>query len=308
MRKGVLILKSYIDQFIHHLAVERGLSDNTLSSYLCDLNSFFNFMEEKIKAPQELTNGHILDYIIFLRNDEKAPSTVSRHIAALKSFFQFLLIENVISENPVGDMETPKLAKKLPQVLTVEEVEHLLGQPLTSTPAGIRDKSMFETLYAAGLRVSELVSLNVGDIDMESGYVRCMGKGFKERIVPVGSIARHYLELYLKQGRNKIIKNNNERALFLNHLGNRLTRQGFWKILKKYSKSAGIKNITPHTFRHSFATHLLENGADLRAVQEMLGHADIATTQIYTHLTQKRIHEVYNNTHPRAITKMEEKK
>ncbi|MDK2984677.1 MAG: integrase/recombinase XerD [Clostridia bacterium] len=293
-------VKVYVEQFIHHLAVERGLADNTLTSYLSDLNSFFEYLGEEISSLKQVKSSNILNYLTYLRTNGKAPSTVSRHLAAIKSFFQFLVLEGVLEDNPAVDMETPRLAKKLPQVLTVEEVERLLGQPFTSTSTGIRDKAMLELLYATGLRVSELVSLNLGDIDLESGYVRCMGKGFKERIVPIGSIALHHVDLYLKQGRVKLVKTPREKAFFLNHLGKRLTRQGFWKILKKYAKGAGVKGITPHTLRHSFATHLLENGADLRAVQEMLGHSDIATTQIYTHLTQKKIQEVYRKSHPRA--------
>ncbi|HHY60406.1 MAG TPA: tyrosine recombinase, partial [Clostridia bacterium] len=184
---------------------------------------------------------------------------------------------------------------------TEDEVDKLLQQPDLSTPAGIRDKAMLELLYATGLRVSELVSLDIDQVNLEVGLLRCMGKGSKERVVPIGSVATEYLRLYLQKGRTRLANNKSRNALFLNHLGTRLTRQGFWKILKKYVQDAGIKtNVTPHTLRHSFATHLLEHGADLRAVQEMLGHADISTTQIYTHITQSRLKQVYNETHPRA--------
>jgi len=191
--------------------------------------------------------------------------------------------------------------KKLPKVLTINEVEELLKQPSGLLPAGLRDKAMLELLYATGIRVSELISLNISDVNLEMGYIKCYGKGAKERIVPLGSIAIKCVQDYLNKGRSKLIRTYEEGALFVNHHVNRLTRQGFWKIIKKYAHEANIKKeITPHTLRHSFATHLLENGADLRSVQEMLGHADISTTQIYTHVTSNRLKEVYDKTHPRA--------
>ena len=206
-----------------------------------------------------------------------------------------------MTKDPTDDLSSPKLERKLPRVLTVDEVEKLLNQPDTSTPAGIRDKAMLEVLYATGIRVSELVSLNLDDIELDEGFVRCIGKGSKERVVPMGEIAINALRSYLSKGRPKLVSNPGENALFLNHHGRRLTRQGFWKIVKKYAAQLGIrKEITPHTLRHSFATHLLENGADIRAVQEMLGHADISTTQIYTHVTKDRLKDVYARSHPRA--------
>jgi integrase/recombinase XerD len=190
---------------------------------------------------------------------------------------------------------------RLPKVLSIEEVELLLRQPDTSNPLGVRDRTMLELLYATGMRVSELISISIEDVNLEMGYLRCIGKGSKERIVPIGSVAIHYLKNYIEKSRKEILNGKELSILFLNSQGKSLTRQGFWKIIKKYSKRAGIdKTITPHTLRHSFATHLLENGADLRAVQEMLGHADISTTQIYTHITRNKIKEVYDKTHPRA--------
>jgi len=243
----------------------------------------------------------IMSYLFQLQLEGRSPATISRRLAATRSFYKYLVSEDILSKDPTADLESPKLVQKLPRVLTVEEVDVLLGQPLISEPPGIRDKAMLELLYATGIRVSELVSLNLEHINLESGFIRCFGKGSKERIVPVGDVAVRFLKEYLARGRSRLIKAGKTPALFINQHGRRLTRQGFWKIIKKYALKAKIyKEITPHTIRHSFATHLLENGADLRSVQEMLGHADISTTQIYTHLTKQRVKEVYNRTHPRA--------
>lgn len=219
----------------------------------------------------------------------------------MKIFCRFLVDEQVLGSDPMANLESPGPPKKLPGVLTQEEIERLLEQPRVGNTAGLRDKAMLELMYATGMRVSELLALDVDQVDYERGYVRCLGKGAKERIIPVGTVARNFLMEYLRRGRAKITANHKEQALFLNMRGKRLTRQGFWKIVKKYAMEAGIaKTITPHTLRHSFATHLLENGADLRALQEMLGHADITTTQIYTHLTRTKLREIYNKHHPRA--------
>lgn len=295
-------MKSLVEEFIHYLAVERGLADNTLDSYNRDLRQFLGFLEnEKAGDIQKATRNMIMSYLLFLQKRGRATATVSRHLAALKSFYHFLLREKYIDKDPTANLESPKLEKKLPRILTVNEVEKLLNQPKGGDPGGLRDKAMLELLYATGIRVSELISLEVNHINLDMGYIRCFGKGSKERIVPVGSLARKCVNEYLQKGRAKLIKNRSEQALFVNQHGRKLTRQGFWKIIKKYAKKAGIsKEITPHTLRHSFATHLLENGADLRSVQEMLGHADITTTQIYTHLTKGRLREVYAKSHPRA--------
>ncbi|MDN5311399.1 MAG: integrase/recombinase XerD [Thermoanaerobacteraceae bacterium] len=231
----------------------------------------------------------------------KASSSISRACAAIKSFYHFLVMERLIEKDPTLNLDTPKLEHRLPRVLTLNEVEQLLNQPDTSVIWGFRDKTMLELLYATGIRVSELILIKVEDLNVEMGFLRCFGKGSKERIVPVGSVALKYLDIYINEVRPKFLKEQDNGILFLNHLGKGLTRQGFWKIIRKYAQKAGIeKHITPHTLRHSFATHLLENGADLRSVQEMLGHADISTTQIYTHITRSKIKEVYDRTHPRA--------
>lgn len=296
-------MERWLEEFIHYLAVERGLAQNTLASYRIDLSQFLNHLKKQgINSLDKADRNHVLSHLYKFQKEGKAPATISRHLAALKHFYRFLLSDGIVSEDITLNLESPKLAQRLPQVLSTEEVETLLSQPQLADPAGIRDKAMLELIYATGIRVSEMVSLNIQDIELEMGYIRCFGKGAKERIIPLGSVAVRYIGEYLQRSRVKLTKGKNEhQALFVNVQGKRLTRQGFWKIIKKYAREGKIeKPITPHTLRHSFATHLLENGADLRAVQEMLGHADISTTQIYTHLTKLRLREVYNSSHPRA--------
>ncbi len=295
-------MRDMIKEFVYYLTVERGLAANTLESYTRDLEQYSSFLTKHgVTSFQSTTKTNVMAYLLNLQKQGKATSTISRHLAALKSFYQYLLREKHIEQDPTMNLESPKLQKKLPRVLTVKEVELLLNQPNLAEPAGLRDKAMLELLYATGIRVSELISLDRDHVNLEMGYVRCFGKGSKERIIPLGSLAKKFVEEYLQRSRVKLTKTKDEKALFVNHHGRRMTRQGFWKIIKKYAKEAGIaKDITPHTLRHSFATHLLENGADLRSVQEMLGHADITTTQIYTHLTKGRLKEVYSKTHPRA--------
>jgi integrase/recombinase XerD len=292
------LLKSFLD----FLSVERGLSKNTVVSYQRDLKSYLGFLKlQKIDNFNNTTRTVIISYLLLLQRKGKASSSISRACAAIKSFYRFLALERKIQSDPTLNIESPKLEHRLPRVLTVEEVETLLNQPNTSKSIGLRDKAMMELLYASGMRVSELLSIDVEDINLDLGFLKCVGKGSKERILPVGSIAIKFIRKYFNEARNELIKTNDIDILFVNNRGGKLTRQGFWKILNKYSRTAGInKHITPHTLRHSFATHLLENGADLRTVQEMLGHADISTTQIYTHLTKSRIKEVYDKAHPRA--------
>lgn len=294
-------MNNLIHEFINYLSVERGLAMNTLESYGRDLRQYSQFLEEDQSHLDAVSRNTILNYLLFLEQQGKATATIARRLAALKAFYQFLVREKRIKSDPTANLESPKLEKRLPRVLTVNEVERLLAQPDHAQPAGMRDRAMLELLYATGIRVSELVSLNIGDTNLEARYIRCAGKGSKERIVPLGSLAVQSVGEYLEHGRAKLVKDRSEAALFVNHHGHRLTRQGFWKIVKKYADDARIeKEITPHTLRHSFATHLLDNGADLRSVQEMLGHADISTTQIYTHVTKGRLREVYARTHPRA--------
>lgn len=291
-----------LSNFVEFLLVERGLAKNTIDSYKRDLKSYLTYLRlQGIKNINDTNRAIIVSYLLFMQRDGKASSSISRACAAIKSFYHFLVRERYIKDDPTINLDTPKLEHRLPRVLSVEEVDKLLKQPNLNNPLGFRDRTMLELLYATGMRVTELITLTVENINLDMGYVRCFGKGSKERILPIGSIAIKYLKKYLIDVRYKLLKGNDTNVLFLNNRGEGLSRQGFWKIIKKYSKQANLSiEVTPHTLRHSFATHLLENGADLRAVQEMLGHADISTTQIYTHITRSKIKEVYDNTHPRA--------
>lgn len=291
-----------IERFIHYLAVERGLSQNTLESYQRDLIGYTNFLiKGGLRDVNQTRRTSVIAYLAELQNNGRATSTISRNLASIRAFYVFLLRDGLIDGDPTVNLESPKIEKRLPHVLSVQDVEALLDAPDLRESAGLRDKAMLELLYATGIRVSELVSLNTDDINLNMGFLKCYGKGAKERIIPLGSIALKFLQDYAERSRRQLLRSKEETSLFLNHHGQRLTRQGFWKIIKKYAKQANIKkDITPHTLRHSFATHLLENGADLRSVQEMLGHADISTTQIYTHITKSRLKEVYAKTHPRA--------
>ncbi len=298
------MLEDHLKDFIHFLLVEKGLSENTMISYERDLKTYLRHLKEvqAITAIDDIQRTHILQFIGELKNEGKSAKTIARHVASIRSFHQFLLRDKAASHDPTVHIETPKLERNLPKVLSMEEVETLLEAPKGSGHFGLRDKAMLELLYATGIRVSELIGLDLDDLHLNMGFVRCIGKGNKERIIPIGRTATGSLERYLEAGRPKFLRQKSrEDALFLNHQGKRLTRQGFWKILKKLAFDAGIeKDLTPHTLRHSFATHLLENGADLRAVQEMLGHSDISTTQIYTHVTKVRLRDVYSKFHPRA--------
>lgn len=291
-----------IERFIHYLAVERGLSQNTLESYQRDLIGYTNFLiKGGFLDVNQTRRASVIAYLAELQKNGRATTTISRNVASIRAFYGFLLHDGLIDGNPTANLESPKIEKRLPHVLSVQDVEALLDAPDLRESAGLRDKAMLELLYATGIRVSELVSLNTGDINLNMGFLKCYGKGAKERIIPLGSVALKFLQDYTDHSRQQLLRGKEETSLFLNHHGQRLTRQGFWKIIKKYAKQANIKkDITPHTLRHSFATHLLENGADLRSVQEMLGHADISTTQIYTHITKSRLKEVYAKTHPRA--------
>lgn len=287
------------DQFINYLRLERGLADNTIQAYSRDLIKFTQFLEKLDLNPLQISRDQISEYAGVLRKSLSARS-VARNISATKMFFRFLTSEGYIKENPARLLEAPRLSRKLPDVLSMAEVERLLAQPDPSTPMGKRDCAMLELLYATGLRVSELVGLKVLSINLEAGHIRTFGKGSKERLVPMGGKAIQAVREYVLNGRVQLLKGANLPYLFLNFRGCPLTRQGFWKIIKKYGKEAGIqKEISPHSIRHSFASHLLEAGADLRSVQVMLGHEDISTTQIYTHVTRKRLKEVHAKCHPR---------
>ncbi|RHW41317.1 site-specific tyrosine recombinase XerD [Neobacillus notoginsengisoli] len=297
-------MEDHLKDFIHFLMVEKGLSQNTLIAYERDLKNYLRHLKSsnEVSAIDEVQRTHILQFLGALKAEGKSARTLARHVASIRSFHQFLLRDRAATHDPTVHIESPQLERTLPKVLSMQEVETLLEAPAKQDHFGLRDKAMIETLYATGIRVSELIGLNMDDLHLSMGFLRCIGKGNKERIIPVGRTAAEALELYLAKGRPHFIsKKVREDALFLNHQGKRLTRQGFWKILKKLATEAGIeKELTPHTLRHSFATHLLENGADLRAVQEMLGHSDISTTQIYTHVTKVRLRDVYSKFHPRA--------
>lgn len=289
--------------FYHFLQIERGLAHNTLTSYNRDLKRYLLYVEKVLQIDniKLINRNSIMSYLHHLKDENMSAATIARAISSIKSFHQFLINEQVVSEDPSIHIETPRKERKLPRVLAPEEIETLLNIQ-GDDPLSIRNKAMVELLYATGLRVTELITLEMKDLHLMMGFVRCLGKGDKERIVPIGDIAKQVLETYLNKSRNILTKRRRtEKMLFVNHHGRPLSRQGFWKVLKTIAQDAGIhKDITPHILRHSFATHLLENGADLRAVQEMLGHADISTTQIYTHVTKMRLKDMYDQFHPRA--------
>ncbi len=295
-------MEQMVDTYLLHLKVERGLAKNTLDSYRRDLKKFVGYLRSNdINTLNEVDRRMIMSFMEDLHNQHRAPATISRNLAAIRSFYSFLTQESLVKANPTTELDAPKIPKRLPNVMTVSQVAILMEQPNGNNAAGLRDKAMLELLYATGIRVSELVDLNLVDVNLEMGFLRCLGKGSKERIVPMGKSAIEAIDAYLQKGRGKLIRNSEDQAVFVNIHGGRLTRQGFWKILKKYVRQAGFQgDITPHTLRHSFATHLLENGADLRAVQEMLGHSDISTTQIYTQVTAIHLRDVYQQSHPRA--------
>lgn len=292
-----------LQQFLHFQKVERGLSNNTIQSYGRDLKQYIQYVErvEEIRSARNITRETILHYLYHLREQGRAETSIARAVAAIRSFHQFLLREKLSDSDPTVHVEIPKATKRLPKALTIEEVEALLNSPQGRDPFSLRNKAMLELLYATGMRVSELIGLTLSDIHLSMGFVRCLGKGNKERIIPIGQVATEAVESYLANGRGKLMKKQSHDHVFVNHHGRPLSRQGFWKMLKQLAKNVNIdKPLTPHTLRHSFATHLLENGADLRAVQEMLGHADISTTQIYTHVTKTRMRDVYAHFRPRA--------
>jgi integrase/recombinase XerD len=295
-------MEEQLKNFMHYLIVEKGMAQNSIMAYERDLKSYIQYLKnvETVQSLNNVQRVHIVQFLRFLKEQGKSSKTLARHIASVRAFHQFLLREKATDQDPSVQIETPRIERSLPHVLSLQEVESLLNAPKPNDHFGIRDKAMLELLYATGIRVSELIALEMDNVQLTMGFVRCNGN--KERIIPIGRAASDAIKHYLEHGRPGFISaKHQDHALFLNHQGKSLTRQGFWKILKKLALEAGInKELTPHTLRHSFATHLLENGADLRAVQEMLGHADISTTQIYTHVTKTKIKDVYSKFHPRA--------
>lgn len=291
-----------LSDFLDYLLVEKGLAKNSIDAYKLDLNDYMDYLHEsRIASYDAITYDHILNYLKRLRAGY-GDASVARKIAAVRAFHKFLVREGITENLPTADIKAPKRAQRLPKVLSVEQVAKLLDQPMGAGKGEIRDRAIIELLYSCGMRVSELVALDIEDVDLRNGYLRCFGKGSKERIVPLGSHASEALTEYVNKSRRLLAGEYRHSALFLNSRGKRrrLTRQSCWKIVKKYADKAGIEEIYPHTLRHSFATHLLSNGADLRAVQELLGHANISTTQIYTHVTKDKLKAVYEKTHPKA--------
>jgi integrase/recombinase XerD len=291
-----------LDQFLHYLVVEKGLSQKTLEAYSHDLNRFVEFLEGKGKKDiLGVDKFDVRAFLLELRRYELSTRTMVRNLVAVRTFFRFLVQEGKLESNPADGIASPEIAKKLPEILTLNEVEQLLEQPNPQTPLGIRDRAMLEMLYATGMRVSELMQLPMNQANLEGGYVVVYGKGSKERAVPLGSEALKWVALYLEQVRDGLSKRKETPFLFVGRSGKGMTRQQFWKSIKAYGRKAGIrKRISPHLLRHSFASHLLERGADLRSVQMMLGHADISTTQIYTHVTGERLKKVHKRHHPRG--------
>jgi integrase/recombinase XerD len=299
--KGYVFMETWISKFIDFLENDKHLSLNTLQSYKRDIEQYISYLREiKISDLKKTGKTTVITYLLHLKKIGRATSTISRNLASIRSFYQYLAKMKVKDDDPTYDLESPKVEKKLPQILSTKEVELLLEQPKCIDLKGYRDKAMLELLYATGIRVSELISLDIDDIDRDMGFIRC-SKGNRERMIPIGSLAIQALQDYLTKARDLLIHDKDQRALFVNINGGRLTRQGFWKIIKQYKNQAKInKDITPHTLRHSFAAHLLENGADLRSIQEMLGHSDISSTQIYAQIARNKIKDVYKKTHPRA--------
>lgn len=300
-----------VQEFLDYLLVEKGYSNNTIVAYRNDLVQLVGYLVQERQmeeAPdwRKIDRDIIIGYILHLREREYASSTVARKIAALKSFFHYLFQTGFLADDPTATLDSPRVKKRLPRPVSPEDIERLLTTPEGESPKALRDRALLELLYATGMRVTELISLDLGSVDMDTGTVRCYGKGAKERLMPIHSRAVKALRLYLEKGRPGFLRDDEERALFLNPRGRRLTRQGLWLIVKQYAERAGLSElITPHTLRHSFATHMLNRGANLRNVQHLLGHASLATTQVYTHVSKEGVRKVYDAAHPRAKGTME---
>jgi len=290
------------DQYFNYILVEKGLAEKTIDAYNRDIVRFLVFLKEHdIDTLVDVDTKLILHYLIHLRDAGLSTRSRARHLITLRGLFKFLVQEKIIDKSPAQLVELPKQGQKLPDILSQSEVEQLLRVPDRTVPIGVRDAAMIELLYAAGLRVSELITLKLQDVNLEACFTRVFGKGSKERVVPFGRYARESLDLYIQHARPQLLKSYTSLFLFVARAGNPMSRQGFWKMLKRYALKAGIaKNITPHTLRHSFATHMLDSGADLRGIQEILGHASLSTTQIYTHVSMDKLMQVYDKAHPRS--------
>ncbi len=298
-------MQTLISEYLHHLTVERGSSANTVVAYRRDLQRYIGFLEARGRmSPDTITRDDITDYVASLQASGLAPSSVERMVSALKGFHKFLVRENITVNHPSARLPLPKVPERLPDLISVEDAERLLSQPFPDGAVGLRDRAILELFYGCGLRVSELVGLDTLDIDLAEGLVRVFGKGSKERLVPLAGMAQHAVEAYLREGRSHLRRTRSvaqaASAVFLSTRGNRMSRQSVYQLVRTYGNRAGIEGLHPHTLRHSFATHMLEGGADLRALQEMLGHTDISTTQIYTHVDMRHVREEYVSTHPRA--------
>jgi len=295
-------MEELIEQFLNFLSVEKGLASNTISSYKIDLLKFTSFLKRShVDSMDRVKKDDLRKYLMYLKDKGLSTNSISRNLAAIKTFYKFIVNEGRVKENVAGILESPKLWKKLPNTLNVGEVDKLLNAPDSRNWRGIRDKASLELMYATGMRVSEIVNLKVSSLNMDVGFVRCIGKGSKERIIPLGGKAQSAIKKYLAKSRTRLAKKQDkDNALFLTRLGKKMSRQTFWKMIKFYARRASIKKgISPHILRHSFATHLLERGADLRIIQEMLGHSDISTTQIYTHINKERLKSIHHKYHPR---------
>ena len=294
-------MNTYVKEYTSFMTDIRHKSLNTVESYKRDVTQYISYLDGTgVTDISSTTKTTVLSYLLYLQKEGRASSTVSRTLASLRSYYLFMMQNGVVKSNPTSNLEAPHVEKKIPKILSGEEVELLLEQPKNCDNKGIRDKAMLELLYATGIRVSELINLDVSDVNVPMSFVRCKG-GKKERIIPMGHQAKDALETYINNVRKYMVKDENETALFVNCSGARLSRQGFWKLIKYYQHIAGIEtDITPHTLRHSFAAHLLENGADLHSIQEMMGHADISSTQVYSRMMNSKIKDVYAKAHPRA--------
>lgn len=298
------VLEENLQTYLYFLRIERGLSENSIKSYERDLKQFIQYLNDnQINHYNDVSRYTILAFLQKQREANKSNSSIVRMVSSLRKFFQYLKQENHIDQDPMLLIDTPKKNKSLPSVISLESVERLIETPDTNTTLGMRDRAILEVMYATGLRISELVNLKMNELHLAMNLIQTRGKGDKERIIPIGQTAKHWLELYIDTSRNTLAQKSSQESpyVFLNSRGSQLSRQGVWKKIKQLVLEAGIKgNVTPHTLRHSFATHLLENGADLRIVQELLGHTDITTTQIYTHISKQRLKDVYKDYHPRA--------